>query len=109
MLEQAEDAETDAKADLTAAEEQLETLGVDKDHPQQRGSVYAPDLRRHCCAERHQRRRCRCDLSGSSTAFTIADLSVVWIICDVYENDIPKIHLGQASTDQAQRLSRSDA
>jgi cobalt-zinc-cadmium efflux system membrane fusion protein len=33
--------------------------------------------------------------SGSSTAFTIADLSVVWIICDVYENDIPKIHLGQ--------------
>jgi cobalt-zinc-cadmium efflux system membrane fusion protein len=33
--------------------------------------------------------------SGSSTAFTIADLSIVWIICDVYENDIPKIHLGQ--------------
>ena len=29
--------------------------------------------------------------SGSSTTFTIADLSVVWIICDVYENDIPKI------------------
>ena len=34
-------------------------------------------------------------LSGSSTAFTIADLSHVWILCDVYENDIPKLQLGQ--------------
>jgi cobalt-zinc-cadmium efflux system membrane fusion protein len=34
-------------------------------------------------------------LSGSATAFTIADLSTVWILCDVYENDIPKIKLGQ--------------
>ena len=33
--------------------------------------------------------------SGTSTAFTIADLSVVWIVCDVYENDLPKVHLGQ--------------
>lgn len=35
--------------------------------------------------------------SGSATAFTIADLSRVWIICDVYENDIPKLQLGQAA------------
>ena len=35
--------------------------------------------------------------SGSSTVFTIADLSVVWIICDVYENDLPKIALGQSA------------
>jgi len=35
--------------------------------------------------------------SGSSTAFTVADLSVVWIICDVYENDIPKLQLGQTA------------
>ena len=34
-------------------------------------------------------------LSGSATAFTIADLSTVWILCDVYENDIPKLQLGQ--------------
>jgi cobalt-zinc-cadmium efflux system membrane fusion protein len=33
--------------------------------------------------------------SGSATAFTIADLSTVWVICDVFENDIPKIALGQ--------------
>jgi cobalt-zinc-cadmium efflux system membrane fusion protein len=34
-------------------------------------------------------------LSGTATAFTIADLSSVWILCDVYENDIPKLKLGQ--------------
>jgi cobalt-zinc-cadmium efflux system membrane fusion protein len=33
--------------------------------------------------------------SGSSTAFTIADLTTVWVMCDVYENDLPKISLGQ--------------
>jgi membrane fusion protein, heavy metal efflux system len=35
------------------------------------------------------------NFSGNATAFTIADLSVVWIVCDVYENDIPKLQLGQ--------------
>jgi cobalt-zinc-cadmium efflux system membrane fusion protein len=33
--------------------------------------------------------------SGSSTAFTVADLSVVWIICDVFESDLPRVRLGQ--------------
>ena len=52
MLEQAEDAEKDAQADLTAAEEQLKTLGVDKNHPSSRGRCLCADLRRHRCAER---------------------------------------------------------
>jgi cobalt-zinc-cadmium efflux system membrane fusion protein len=33
--------------------------------------------------------------SGSSTAFTIANLSDVWVICNVYENDVSSIHMGQ--------------
>ena len=33
--------------------------------------------------------------AGTSTAFTIADLSHVWVICDVYENDLPMVHVGQ--------------
>ncbi len=35
--------------------------------------------------------------AGSATAFTIADLSQVWIICDVYENDLPIVHVGQTA------------
>ena len=41
-LEQAEDTEKDMKADLNAAEEQLKTLGVDKEHPSSIVPVYAP-------------------------------------------------------------------
>jgi len=36
-------------------------------------------------------------VSGTSTAFTIADLSRVWVVCDVYENDIPKLQVGQGA------------
>ena len=42
MVEQAEDAEKDAKADLDAAEQQLKMLGVDKEHPSSIVNVYAP-------------------------------------------------------------------
>ena len=33
-------------------------------------------------------------LSGPNP-FTISDLSYVWIICDVYENDLAQVHLGE--------------
>ena len=42
MVEQAEDSEKDAKADLNAAEQQLKALGVDKNHPSPMVNVYAP-------------------------------------------------------------------
>jgi cobalt-zinc-cadmium efflux system membrane fusion protein len=33
-------------------------------------------------------------LDNSPNLFTIADLSNVWILCDVYENDLARVHLG---------------
>jgi cobalt-zinc-cadmium efflux system membrane fusion protein len=95
MLEQAEDIEKDAKADLTAAEEQLKTLGVDKAHPSSIVNVYAPISGVIVAQNVTNASAAGVSLSGSATAFTIADLSVVWIVCDVYENDIPKLKLGQ--------------
>jgi cobalt-zinc-cadmium efflux system membrane fusion protein len=94
-LEQAEDAEKDAQADLTAAEEQLKTLGVDKNHPSSVVNVYAPISGVIVAQNVTQAAAAGVNLSGSATAFTIADLSTVWVICDVYENDIPEIQLGQ--------------
>lgn len=96
-LEQAEDTEKDAQADLTAAEEQLKTLGVDKNHPSSVVNVYAPISGVIIAQNVTQAAAAGVNLSGSATAFTIADLSKVWIICDVYENDIPKIQLGQTA------------
>jgi cobalt-zinc-cadmium efflux system membrane fusion protein len=97
MLEQAEDTEKDAQADLTAAEEGLKTLGVDKNHPSSVVNVYAPISGVIIAQNVTQAAAAGVNLSGSATAFTIADLSSVWIVCDVYENDIPKIQLGQAA------------
>jgi cobalt-zinc-cadmium efflux system membrane fusion protein len=95
MVEQADDAEKDAKADLTAAEEQLKVLGVDKDHPSTVVDVFAPISGVIIGQNVTNAAAAGVTLSGSATAFTIADLSSVWILCDVYENDIPQIKLGQ--------------
>jgi cobalt-zinc-cadmium efflux system membrane fusion protein len=32
---------------------------------------------------------------GSTNPFTISDLSYVWVLCDVYENDLSSVRLGQ--------------
>jgi cobalt-zinc-cadmium efflux system membrane fusion protein len=97
MYEQAEDTEKDAKADLTAAEEQLKTLGVDKDHPSSTVNVYAPVSGVIISQNVAQAGAAGVNLSGSSTAFTIADLSEIWVLCDVYENDLSKIQLGESA------------
>ena len=98
MVEQAEDSEKDAKADLTAAEEQLKVLGVDKDHPSPIVDVHAPISGVIIGQNVTNAAAAGVSLSGSATTFTIADLSTVWILCDVYENDIPKLKLGQEAS-----------
>jgi cobalt-zinc-cadmium efflux system membrane fusion protein len=97
MLEQAEDTEKDMQADLAAAEQQLKTLGVDKNHPSSVVPVYAPISGVIVAQNVTNAAAAGVTFSGSATAFTIADLSRVWIICDVYENDIPKLQLGQSA------------
>jgi membrane fusion protein, heavy metal efflux system len=95
MFEQAEDAENNAKADLTAADEQLKLYGVDKAHPSPVVNVYAPVSGVVVSQNITNGAAAGVGLAGSATAFTIADLSQVWVVCDVYENDIPKLQLGQ--------------
>jgi cobalt-zinc-cadmium efflux system membrane fusion protein len=36
-------------------------------------------------------------LDNSPNLFTISDLSRVWIVCDVYENDLPKVRIGDTT------------
>lgn len=98
MLEQADDSAKNAKADLTAADEQLKLYGVDKDHPSPVVNVYAPTSGVIVGQNITNAAAAGVSLSGSATAFTIADLSHVWVVCDVYENDIHKLQLGQEAT-----------
>jgi membrane fusion protein, heavy metal efflux system len=96
-LEQAEDSEKDAKADLNAADEQLKTLGVSKNHPSSIVPVYAPITGVIISQNVTNAAAVGVTYSGSSTAFTVADLTTVWVLCDVYENDLPKISIGQSA------------
>jgi len=95
MLEQAADAESDAKADLNAAGQQLNTLGVDKDHPSSIVNVYAPISGVIVAQNVTNASATGVTYAGTPNAFTIADLSHVWVICDVYENDLPQVQVGQ--------------
>ena len=96
-LEQAEDAETDSLADLKAAEEQLDTLGIDKNHPSPIVPVYSPITGIIVQQNVTQAAAAGVTYSGSATDFTVADLSQVWIVCDVYESDLSKIAMGQTA------------
>jgi cobalt-zinc-cadmium efflux system membrane fusion protein len=95
QLEIAQDGEDDAKADLAAAEQQLQVLGIDKDHPGATVKVYSPASGFIIQQNVTEAATAGVTYSGSANAFTIADLSHVWILCDVYENDLATVHLGE--------------
>ena len=94
-VEQAEDTEKDAKADLVASEEQLKTLGIDKTHPSSIVDVKSPISGVIVAQNVTNAAATGISYAGSTGAFTVADLSHVWVICDVFENDIRKLAIGQ--------------
>jgi len=92
-LEQAQAAEVDIKADLNAATEQLHLLGIDKQHPSGIVDIVAP-ISGVITDQQVTNSSGVQGLSGPNP-FTIADLSYVWIVCDVYENDLDAVHVGE--------------
>lgn len=94
-LEMAEDTEGDAKADLNAALEQLRLLGIDKNHPSGIVDVFAP-VSGVITDQQVTNASGVQGLSGPNP-FTISDLSYVWIVCDVYENDLDAVHVGESA------------
>ena len=92
-LEQAEDVAKDAQADLDAATEQLRILGVDKDHPSGIVDIFAPIS--GIITDQQVTNASGVQGLGSPNPFTISDLTYVWIICDVYENDLDAVHVGE--------------
>ena len=95
QLEIAEDGEQDAKADLLAAEQQLRILGVDKNHPGDSVKVYAPATGVVISQNVSAAGAAGITYAGAQGSLTIADLSHVWVVVDVYENDLASVHLGQ--------------
>jgi len=92
--EVAEDADIKAKVTVETTIEHLKVLGADMDHPSSIIEIHAPvsgvitDQQVTAAAGVKT-------LDNSPNLFTISDLSRVWIICDVYENDMSFVHLGE--------------
>lgn len=94
-LEQAEDTAKNAQADLDAATEQLKVLGVNKDHPSGIVDILAPIS--GIITDQQITNASGVQGLGSPNPFTISDLSYVWIVCDVYENDLDAVKVGESA------------
>ena len=95
VLEAAVDTEADAKVDMDTFAEQLRLLGVDKDHPSGIVDVVAPIS--GVITDQEVTNAAGVQGLSGPNPFTISDLSYVWIVCDVYENDLDAARLGDSA------------
>lgn len=90
-LEIAKDTEEKAKVTMDTAAEHLRLLGSDTDHPSGMVDISAPVS--GVITDQEVTNAAGIQSLGTSP-FTISDLSTVWIVCDVYENDLASVHVG---------------
>jgi membrane fusion protein, heavy metal efflux system len=93
-LQVAQDTEDKAKVDLETTEEHLRLLGNDPAKPNGVVNIYAPVS--GVITDQQVTNAAGVQALGSNP-FTISDLSYVWAVCDVYENDLPNVHVGDAA------------
>lgn len=96
-VEQADDAEQDAKVDLDTATEQLRLLGGDINHSTGTVDVVAPISGVITDQQATVAAGVQGYGLGGLNPFTISDLSYVWVICDVYENDLDAVKVGDTA------------
>ena len=91
-LQVAEDTEAKAKATLDAAMHAIRIFGGDPSHEDPVVNIYAPVS--GTIVEQNITAAASVQSNNQPNLFTIANLSVVWVICNVYENDLPNVRLG---------------
>jgi cobalt-zinc-cadmium efflux system membrane fusion protein len=89
----AQNAEDDNVVVLETAKEQLGLLGVDPDHPTGIVEVFAPVS--GTITDQEITNQSAVQSYSAPNPFTISDLSHVWIVCDVWENDMAQVHIGE--------------
>jgi cobalt-zinc-cadmium efflux system membrane fusion protein len=90
-LQVAQDTENKAKVAMDTTAEHLRLLGSSTDHPSGIVDITAPIS--GVITDQEVTNAAGVQSLGTSP-FTISDLSTVWIVCDVYENDLPSVHVG---------------
>jgi membrane fusion protein, heavy metal efflux system len=91
-LEAAQDAEDKAKVDVETADHHVRILGADPAHPSPLIDLKAPVsgtiVEQNVAGFEGIK-----SLDNTPSLFTIADLAKVWVVCDVFENDLGEVHL----------------
>ena len=83
----------DAKIVTETAKEQLGLLGADAEHPTGIVQVFAPVS--GTITDQEITDQSAVQSYTPPSPFTISDLSHVWIICDVWENNMAQVHIGE--------------
>ena len=95
-LQVAQDTEDKAKVDVENTRDKLRVLGGSPEHP----AAAVVDIRAPISGViTDQQVTAAAGVAGLTfpNPFTISDLSTVWILCDVYENDLPNVHVGETA------------
>ena len=93
-LQVAQDTEAKAQVDVETTSEHLRLLGGDQNHPTSFVDISAPVSG----IITDQQVTTAGGVQGlGSNLFTISDLSHVWVLCDVFENDLSKVRLGETA------------
>ncbi|MGO9010585.1 MAG: efflux RND transporter periplasmic adaptor subunit [Bryobacteraceae bacterium] len=92
-FEIAQNAEDNAQVDLETTAEHLRLLGADLDHPS--GIVDVPAPVSGVITDQQITNASGVQALTPPNPFTISDISHVWIICDVYENNMAQVHIGE--------------
>lgn len=95
-LEAAQDAEDKAKVDVETAQHRVQVLGADPAHPgaliEMKAPVSGTIVEQNVAGFEGVK-----SLDNTPNLFTIADLGEVWVVCDVFENDLGEVHLGDTA------------
>jgi membrane fusion protein, heavy metal efflux system len=95
-LETAQDTGDKAKVDLETAKHKVQILGADPAYPSPlidlRAPVSGTIVEQNVAGYEGVK-----SLDNTPNLFTIADLGQVWVVCDVFENDLGEVHLGDAA------------
>ncbi len=95
-LEAAQGLEDKARVDVETGDHEVRVLGGDPAHPSPLIDLKAPVagtiVEQNVAGFEGVK-----SLDNTPNLFTIADLSEVWVVCDVFENDLSEVQLGDAA------------
>jgi membrane fusion protein, heavy metal efflux system len=94
-LQVAQDTEDKAKVDVENTTERLRVLGGDINHPAAIVDVRAPVS--GVITDQQVTTAAGVAGLGSPNPFVVSDLSHIWVLCDVYENDLGTVHVGESA------------